>query len=129
MGKKLAKQKPKQKKLVGKVGQLPQNWKPGQSGNPNGRPRREECITDLLRAEAYEKLKFEGTLMEKRQALARMVWKLALDPDNVYNCMRVYLIDRVDGKPIQRITGEGEDGSIPLEVTYKVIPRVVLNDD
>lgn len=29
----------------------PHRWKPGQSGNPNGRPRKEACLTSLLKEE------------------------------------------------------------------------------
>ncbi len=40
----------KQRKNTGKVANL-KSWKPGQSGNPKGRPQKEDCLTSLMKEE------------------------------------------------------------------------------
>lgn len=81
-------------------------FKPGQSGNPAGRPRVPDCLTDCLRAVADEPARAGQT---KAQALAAVLWRKALAGD-----LRAAAIiyDRCDGRPGQRVelAGGGFDG-------------------
>lgn len=69
----------------------PQNltpWKPGESGNPNGRPKKGQAVTDILR-ETVDK----QSLVEKLLELAQEGDLAALK----------YCIDRLDGKPVETV--------------------------
>jgi len=46
-------------------------WKPGQSGNPSGRPAKRECLTSLLKEE-IEKVNPEDTEGRTWKKLARV---------------------------------------------------------
>ena len=73
-------------------------FKPGQSGNPNGRPKKAACLTDILRGQGnIEDVKLEdGTKISRKEAIARKMWSMALGGDPV---IMKYLYDRIDGKP------------------------------
>lgn len=74
-------------------------WQPGQSGNPKGRPRKEESLTDLLRDEALlEDVKDGEGYVTRKQALSKKLWSMALGGDM---CAIRYVYDRIDGKPEQ----------------------------
>ena len=77
-------------------------WKPGQSGNPNGRPKKENCLTDILR----EKVSAEE--------LAERLIAKANEGDMV--AMK-YIYDRIDGKPKESV-----DVNNTGEMIYKVLP-------
>lgn len=66
-------------------------WQPGQSGNPNGRPKKGQSLTEAL----------EGALTQaKRRKLARKVVELALEG----NLQAIaFVFDRIDGKVPQRV--------------------------
>ena len=78
-------------------------WKPGQSGNPAGRPKNAVSLVSLLREEL-------GAYIDKEDAdRARLLIrayldKLEADMDGV--AIRD-LIDRIDGKPTNRHEVEG----------------------
>lgn len=84
----------KQRKNRGKVSNL-KPWKPGQSGNPNGRPPKPRCIVDALRSIGSEPF---GEYESRIEALCRLVYELALKgtPWAVQ-----FIADRTEGKPIQ----------------------------
>ena len=63
-------------------------WKPGQSGNPNGRPKKGQCLTDVL----------EATI--DKQELANQLNKLVLAGD--ITAIK-YAYDRIDGTAKQTI--------------------------
>jgi len=65
------------------------SWKPGQSGNPNGRPKKGEAVTDILRDTV------------DKQALVNKLVELAMEKGD-FAALR-YAIDRLDGKPIETI--------------------------
>jgi hypothetical protein len=87
---------------------------PGQSGNPAGRPKKEQCLTETLRKIADEPLTPEG--LTRREALARLLWDKAL-VDGDMPAIK-YLYDRVDGLPVAKQEISGTDGE-PLEVMVR----------
>jgi hypothetical protein len=62
---------------------------PGESGNPQGRPPKEESITDLLRATV------------SKQELVNKLLEIALQKGDKQTLM--YCIDRLDGKPRETV--------------------------
>lgn len=77
-------------------------WKPGQSGNPAGRPKKDLCLISLVKEE-FEKEAMgkdaDGNLMPlgmtKAQAFARALVNQAIKGHNV---AIKELLDRIDGK-------------------------------
>lgn len=63
-------------------------WKPGQSGNPNGRPPKEQSLTDILRSKV------------DAEEMAELMIGLAREGD-LAAIKAVY--DRVDGKPRESV--------------------------
>jgi hypothetical protein len=51
-------------------------WKPGQSGNPKGRPPKNRVLTEMLRERAQDVLTIGGQEMPAQEAVARAVWQL-----------------------------------------------------
>ncbi len=77
-------------------------FKPGVSGNPAGRPKKEYCLTDILKEQGNIKDEIDtmGNLITRKQAVARKLWAMATAGDVV---ALKYLYDRLDGKPLQTI--------------------------
>ena len=67
---------------------------PGVSGNPDGRPPKGESLTELL--DQYGKTVDDTNQVERRQLLAALLWKMALDGD--LPAIK-YIFDRIDGTP------------------------------
>lgn len=78
-------------------------FKPGQSGNPGGRPK-EKRLTEALRRKLAEPTA-DGRLYA--EALAECLISLALDGD--ISAIRE-IADRTDGKPTQAMELSGPDG-------------------
>jgi len=80
-------------------------WEPGQSGNPNGRPKKEYCLTDILKAQGnLEDIEIkDGTKITRKQAVAKKLWALAMGGDVA---ALKYLFDRIDGRPLQTIEAQ-----------------------
>ncbi len=69
-------------------------WKSGVSGNPNGRPKKNLCVTDLLRDIGNEELsKSKETLLE---LMVHKVYEKAINGD-----MRAieFITERLEGRP------------------------------
>lgn len=74
------------------------SWKKGESGNPQGRPKKGETFTDILNA-SYSK----EDLLEK-------MWQRAMTEDD-FQAMK-YLMDRWDGTPRQTLDASIEMPSV-----------------
>ena len=82
------------------------SWKPGQSGNPNGRPKSK--ILHLLGKLAGEKR--AGRFLTREQELATSMWADALDK---VPGARTVLLERMLGKvPLPIEGGDGESGKV-----------------
>jgi CTP:molybdopterin cytidylyltransferase MocA len=99
-------------------------WKPGQSGNPEGRPKARE-IRDAFRMElaAAELGDMPELKPDTLRALARAQIKKAMDGDSAaFNIVA----DRVEGKPIQPVVGDDEYD--PIRMIHR-IERVIVDVD
>jgi len=91
----------------------PHRWQPGQSGNPNGRPKKDVCITSLVK-ELLGKDAGDGKTYA--QLVAEAIVKLATTPDARGHVPTIKeLLDRMEGKVTQPVATEGE---IILKVKY-----------
>ena len=63
-------------------------WKPGQSGNPNGRPPKGQTLTDALKERV------------DKQQIADKLYEMAMEGD--ISALK-YIYDRVDGRPIESV--------------------------
>ena len=57
----------------------PTQWKPGQSGNPKGRPKHVKTLTEMLRASGEALVLVGDRQLEARDALEQAVWQFALN--------------------------------------------------
>ena len=85
-------------------------FRPGESGNPGGRPRAVGALRDLVQAKGPD-------LIERLMSMA-----LADDtePRVRVECIKV-LLDRGYGRPPQPVDGDGEGGPIQLQRVELVI--------
>ena len=101
------KQQNNSKKVVGKP------FKKGQSGNPNGRPKKGVGIADILNAKSKEADESGETMKEK---MLRKVYALATGPRPERWAVE-FIADRTEGKALERI-----DQTTRLE-PFKLIER------
>lgn len=100
-------------------------WKPGQSGNPGGRPKSAgPTLTDVLREQLdlYKVQTPEG-LMNAKRALARKLIQLAL----VGNIAAIkYVYDRCEGRPaiVNKVLDEAELPPMIIARTKDQLERV-----
>jgi hypothetical protein len=101
------KQQNNSKKVPGKP------FKKGQSGNPNGRPKKGLAIADILNAKSSEADELGETMKEK---MLRKVYALATGPRPERWAVE-FIADRTEGKALERI-----DQTTRLE-PFKLIER------
>ncbi|MEX2444492.1 MAG: DUF5681 domain-containing protein [Alkalispirochaeta sp.] len=71
----------------------------GQSGNPRGRPKKGQALTEILEKHAKKRdVEFHGRNISRKEALSQKLWSLALSGDVA--AIR-YIFDRIDGRPRQ----------------------------
>ena len=82
-------------------------FKPGQSGNPKGRPKKGLALTDILRDIGNTK---QGN-KTKKQMMLEKAYELALSGD-----LRAiqFIVERIDGKALERLSVNTSDA--PFEV-------------
>ena len=93
----------------------PGTWQPGQSGNPNGRPKRGLALTDVLRE--HMDASAEGDGVPRKQRVAEKLYELAM-AGNVHALE--YIGNRLDGKPTVALSLAGGEDS-PLHYRLPVI--------
>ena len=94
----IAEKKTGLKKKVDKRKSLPQLFKKGQSGNPNGRPKGVKNFTTLIKEELKKISKKTGVSYDR--LLAQRFIKQALSGDTA---MGKHIWDHLDGRPTQKI--------------------------
>lgn len=81
-------------------------FKPGQSGNPKGRPKKELCVTDILREQSkIRDVQTEEGKITRAEAIAKRLWLMAMEGDIA---ALKYIYDRLDGKPLQQVQADIE---------------------
>lgn len=79
------------------------NWIKGKSGNPLGRLKRGQTLTDILAEHGETIMVTDKTTQERYSAnvaLSKIVWRRALEGDFAF--IR-FIWERIEGKPIQKI--------------------------
>jgi uncharacterized protein DUF5681 len=92
-------------------------WKKGISGNPRGRPKKEDCLTSLLRAEIQKACPADREKRTWKELVVRATLQLAMK-GNATALKEVW--ERLDGKVLQTERLQlGEDGKqITISVVY-----------
>lgn len=91
-------------------------FKPGQSGNPRGRPRRGKTLTESVKRVLREP-HTEGKT--KGEALADVLVELALDEKSIPAIKEIF--DRLEGRAPQALELSGpEGGPIPHKVNHGI---------
>ena len=77
-------------------------FKPGQSGNPKGRPKKDLAISDILNSIGDEEITNQttGEVITKRRAVLHTIYSAALKGD--LNAAK-FIADRTEGKPIETV--------------------------
>lgn len=79
-------------------------WRAGQGGNPNGRPKKGEALSDVLRdLGRLRDVKKGDKKIARKRALAERVWQMALGGD--IQAIRL-IYDRIDGKATEHVITE-----------------------
>ncbi len=74
-------------------------FKPGQSGNPKGRPRKDQSLLELIRSKLAETCQYDANKRTWMEALAEAEMKMALTD----TAARRDLFDRLVGKPAEQM--------------------------
>jgi hypothetical protein len=72
-------------------------WKPGESGNPAGRPKKQHTLSDLLAQFGEHKYDRDKTY---REQLIEIIWEQAMNGDSDFIKL---IFDRVEGKALERV--------------------------
>lgn len=95
-------------------------WKPGESGNPNGRPKKGFGLTDILSRAGSKSVQIAGKGMARKRLVAQLVWQATTEgfvefPDgrrekidaSTWLSLVKWLYSRIDGMPPQAIDLSG----------------------
>jgi hypothetical protein len=94
-------------------------WKKGTSGNPRGRPKKQDCLTQLLRDEIKKICPADREKRTWKELIVRATLQLAMK-GNATALKEVW--ERLDGKVLQneKLQLGGVDGKqVTIEVVYR----------
>ena len=110
----------------------PGTWKPGQSGNPKGRPPKNRALTELLEAAGEKTIQYNGGKYKtaRKRIIADLAWSLAttgeaelpggkklkLDPKDWMSLVK-WIYQHIDGAPRSEVDLQ-TDGSMKVIVEY-----------
>ena len=109
----------------------PHRWQPGESGNPNGRPKKEACLTSLLKEEldripTIEQDGFDGKGKTNAWWIIR---KAVIEARSGDKAAREIAWERAEGKVTIQIGGDEDKPiyvlSVPSEQGRKDVKRVM----
>lgn len=111
-------------------------FKPGESGNPAGRPPKSRALTEILEktgSKTVEVQQADGTVkrVSGKRLLAQLVWEVAetgkvtlpdgkvkhIEDFNDWFGVVQFIYKHIDGPPPTKITGTGKDGTIEVRTT------------
>jgi len=95
----------------------------GQSGNPHGRPRKGKSLTDALEKHLNKK---DDKGKKNSEVLAETLIDLAIKEKNVAAIK--YIMDRIDGKPVETITADVQGNIVDISAIQKKLEDALLND-
>lgn len=87
-------------------------FQPGQSGNPNGRPKVAPEVRELARALSVEAIETHAAIMRDLDA-----------PPAARGASANAILDRAWGKPAQAVTGEDGEGPVELSLAVHFVSR------
>lgn len=112
-------------------------WLPGQSGNPDGRPKVRHVRTAIEKVIVLAKAKnsTDPLVATRLEALLSKVYDRAMDPDadldQVIDAAK-FIAERLEGKPTQEIEGSGVGGNQMLVVNigtrFQAAPKPAQGD-
>ena len=73
-------------------------WKPGQSGNPAGRPKKGTALSDVMRD--YLDGKIEGKDVTRKEAFVKAIFARAMKGGDAAQKL---IMSYIDGMPIQKV--------------------------
>lgn len=97
--------------------------KPGETRNPNGRPKGHKNITTLVKALLEKKVELRGE-SPIGKAGDRKKWSEVIAARMVVEASKGNmkamreLLDRTEGKVVQPIEGTGDNGEFKINITY-----------
>ena len=102
-------------------------WKPGQSGNPQGRPRKGHALSESLRREleqTAETVGSDGQVRTKADVIAEKAVELAMGGDVA---AIKFLADRLEGKAAQTHAFEEKREMQSVEQCLEELRRTTVN--
>lgn len=62
--------------MTGRGGKRSTSWKPGQSGNPRGRPPKTRALTEILKRAGSSTMEYEGKRISGKRLMAMLLWQV-----------------------------------------------------
>jgi len=93
-------------------------WRPGQSGNPNGRPRKEACLTTLLKEELERTVTDQNLLRAIGAKMGDVTWAQAIAMALIRKAAKgnersaEIIFDRTEGRVRQPVCEPAETQSV-----------------